>query len=232
VRPPGTAASCAAVWARWHEVLEQLPPLAKTLEPGDFAFRRAEALAGLGRLEEAIELVRPFENTAPKALLHSRRADLFAAAGDRGSALAETERAAEAAPGDPVVLLGLAGALIAERGDFVRAEELLKQAKTHAIPDVVEFAVVRIEGVLAAERGDAARAVALLDEALAKMPRVEVLPIVAVAEATTRAYLALACAALGDRRRAQEELNRAEPLLRVRRRDELLARCQAAIGRA
>jgi tetratricopeptide (TPR) repeat protein len=221
----------AVAWARWQEVLEWLPPLEKTLGPLEAAFRRAEAFAGLGRLADALELVRPFEDTISKALYHSRRAGLFVAAGEQALALAETERAAEASPGDPVLLLGLATMLIIERRDLARADDLLKQAKTHVIPDVVRFGVVRTEGMLEVERGNAIRAVALLDDALSKMPRPETLPTIVVAEAGARAYLTLACAALGNQRRALEEFARAEPMIRAHHRDQLLARCLAAIGR-
>jgi hypothetical protein len=120
--------------------------------------------------------------------------------------------------------------LVAERGDLVRAQELLERAKTHAIPDLAWSGVTQVEGMLALEGGNAPRAIRLFDETLSLIePNTKMIPTLALAEAGTRGYLALACAALGDRRRAEAELARAEPLLRANRRHRLLTRCQAAL---
>jgi hypothetical protein len=46
-------------WGRWEEVLQQLPSLRGKLPPHEAAMREAQALAGLGRLDEGLQLWLP-----------------------------------------------------------------------------------------------------------------------------------------------------------------------------
>ena len=57
-------------------------------------------------------------------------------------------------------------------------------------------------------------------------------PLMGAAVARNHAYLALATAALGDRKLAERHLRRALPRLRALGQDDLVERCEAAVGRA
>ncbi|HZT08893.1 MAG TPA: hypothetical protein VFC51_17855, partial [Chloroflexota bacterium] len=54
----------AAAWGRWEEVLARADDVGPGIPPEELAFRRAGALAGLGRLDEAVHLVQRFGDGA------------------------------------------------------------------------------------------------------------------------------------------------------------------------
>ena len=50
----------AVSWGRWEEVLARVDSVGGRMPPEEIAFQKAKALAGLGRLDEALRLVKPF----------------------------------------------------------------------------------------------------------------------------------------------------------------------------
>jgi tetratricopeptide (TPR) repeat protein len=224
----------AAAWCRWEEVLALLPAIRHRLPPEEAAFREAGALAGLGRLDEALALLEPFRDgrRMPAWLYWGRLPEVYRAAGQADQCLTAAETAAELAPENPTILLDLAANLLRYRRDTRRARDLLKRARGHALSDMVQLFVKRAEGVLALEEGRA-------DEAARRLEEVQegfrgfrhASPLIGVVVDSNHAYLALANAALGLTDAAERHFRLAEPRLRALKAEDLLERCRQALGR-
>lgn len=222
----------ALAWGRWEEALRLLPLVSKRLPPEDTAFNAAKALAALGRLDEACQIVAPFADDPliPKWLFHGRMADVYFAAREIERAIGCLEEAAADAPTNPTVLLDLANALLRYRQDVDRAETLLANAKSHAISDILVPVVAMIEGIIAFERRNAHEAREKLRAAFQGLSAFRGgTPLLGIILDMIRTYLSLAHAELGDMEAAKAEFHIAAPRLRALRIDQLIRRCERAI---
>ncbi len=218
-------------WARWESVPRRLRTL-KGLPPREFVFRKAQALAGLGKLDEALDEFRRLaeREEVPDWLYWSLMSNVSLAARDYDKAIESQEKAVRLGPGNPTLLLGLAGQLlVTSRRDTVKASALLTEAKGHALGDTLRFGVSRIEGILALEAGDPGVARKFLERSLEELGFAGNNALIDQFERVTHAYLCLARAALGDAAVAEEHFRRAEPMLRAHRADDLLECCRAAL---
>ena len=129
----------AAAWGRWQEVLDRLPRIRLKLAPDALAFEKAKALAGLRRLDEAFEVLKPFSDGVkmPEWLYWNRLGEVYAAAQQREMAVTMMEHAAELEPENPTVLIGLASSLVRERHDRRTARRLLDAASSHALTEIL-----------------------------------------------------------------------------------------------
>lgn len=224
----------AGGWGRWDEVLRLALALAAKLPPVDLAFREAQALAGLGRLDEALERVRPFADDfhPPAWLFQAFLGDVYLAARQPDEHLACLERALELAPNNPTVLLDAALSRLRYQREAAAAgaRSLIERAETHAISDGLAPFVDHAEGVRALEQSDADQARRRLEEALRKFRALRSSnPLLGAVEDRVHAYLALACAAQGDQSAAAEHFRCAEPRLRALAMGDLIVRCRAAL---
>ena len=138
-------------WRRWDEVLRLLPALRGKLAPYAIAWHELKALAGLGRMDEALQLVLPFATNgeiAPAKFWTLLMASAYRSANQREMALAALEKALEYAPDDPAVLIDLAGALLDEHDDVARAKDLLQHAKKQAMSDLAGKFAQAVEGMI------------------------------------------------------------------------------------
>jgi len=220
-------------WGRWAEMLTALKSVRALVPAPQYAFFEAKALAGLGRLDEALDTVRPYADDpgTPAWLYWGQLADVFHAAklGDR--AIECGEKAVEHAPDNPTVLLDLAMALLRYRRDAARARPLMERARTHEISDLLAPFVLMAEGVLALEENRPERARELLEESARRAePLRHTTALMGSAIDRIHTYLTLACAATGDLAAAEEHYRIAEPRLRAFDTQDLIDRCQAALG--
>jgi tetratricopeptide (TPR) repeat protein len=220
-------------WGRWAEMLAALPSVRPVVPAPQYAFYEAKALAGLGRLDEALETVHPFADDphTPAWLYWGLLADVFHAAklGDRSIECGE--KAVESAPDNPTVLIDLAMSRLRYKRDFNAARPLLERARTHEISDVVRPFLLMAEGVLALEEGRKEKAREFLDEsARLAEPLRHSTALMGGAIDRIHTYLTLACAATGDHAAAEMHYRIAEPRLRAFHNDDLIQRCEAALG--
>lgn len=221
-------------WARWPEMLAALPSVRRAMPAPQYAFHEAKALAGMGRIEEALERVKPFADNPklPAWLYWGQLADVFSSAKLDGRVLECSEKAVENAPNNVTVLIDLAMALLRYRRDAVRARPLLEQARTHEIGDVILPFLLTCEGVLALEENKPEQARKLIEEALKTVEKYRhASPLMGAGIDRMHTYLALACAASGDSLTAERHYRIAEPRLKAFDSTDLIERCQAAIRR-
>jgi tetratricopeptide (TPR) repeat protein len=223
----------AASWGRWQEVLRLLPTLSKKTNEHERAFREAQALAGLGRLDEALNLFAPFADNdeIPLWLYWSRKAEIYGAARLWHEVVEAREKAAALAPDNAALLIGLAGSLVRHKHDAHRARDLVDRAKNHAISDTVAPIVTLVEGLIALELGDASKARSELETALVARRRGwSATPHGRVVRDLIHAHLAIAYAQLGKMKSARKHFRHAEPRMRALASDDLLQRCEHALG--
>lgn len=221
-------------WGRWADMLAALPAVRRHITPSVYAFHEAKALAGLGRLDDALELVRPFADDpkTPAWLYWGQLADLFVAAKMPDRVIECGEKAVEHGPENVTVLIDLAMSYLRYRRDTVRARALLERAREHAIGDVIRPFMLLCEGVLALEEKHPDRARPILEESLAEAQKFRhASPLVGTAIDRIHMYLALTNAALGDHATAHEHYRIAEPRLRAFDATDLIERCEAVLGK-
>jgi tetratricopeptide (TPR) repeat protein len=222
----------AARDARWADVARHIRRVRVPLPPYERPFREAQALAGLGRLDEALDHFRPVADdpAVPHHLYWTHKAILYQTAREREAALGCLARAAELAPANALAQIGYALSLLTVRGDVRRARAHLAQARAHALSDIGTPLLGFGEGVLALKEGRPAEAIPLLEAAARSLwPFTRGAPEVAVIVAKIQANLALAYAAAGDHEAARRAYRKAEPVLAPHDALEL-ARCREVLG--
>jgi tetratricopeptide (TPR) repeat protein len=223
----------AASWGRWEEVLELLPRMSKRVPPHERALREAQALAGSGRIGEGLALFEPFATNGeiPQWLYWARVAEVYGAARDRSQALVAKEKSLSLAPDNPTILIDVAAAVLWVKGDIRRARELLERAKQYPMVDIAAPFLQTTEALIALETGDAEAARTKLEAALPKAVRlIGGNAVGRVAIDRIHGFLTIAHAQLGNSRLARAHFRRAEPRMRALGWDDLLRRCEHAIG--
>lgn len=222
----------AASWGRWEEVLQRLATLRWQIPAHEVAVRKAQALAGLGRLEEGLRVLEPFATSrrVPEWLYWARLMPVYNAAQQWDMSLTVMEKAFELAPDNPTALLDMAYMLLRERRDVVRARHLLDQARRHVLNEVTGAGLAKAEGMLALEEGRASVAIDWLEKAKRELlPLYAANPLVRANFDQIDAYLALAYAACGDAQAATDHFLQAEPRLRALGCEPLLRRCEQVV---
>lgn len=218
-------------WGQWPEMLAALPSVRRFLPAQQYAFHEGKALAGMGRLDEAMVVVRPYadDRKTPAWLYWGQLADVFHAAklGDR--AIECLEKAVENAPDNATVLVDLTVSLLRYRRDTNGARALLARVRQLAISDLVRPFLVMADGILALEERRPELAKTKLEESLALAERMRNMSaLVGAAIDRIHTYLCLACAAAGDSAAAEQHFRIAEPRLLAFESEDLLDRCRKA----
>jgi len=222
----------AVLRGQWEEVARHMRRVRMPLPPFERPFREAQALAGLGRLDEALDHFRSVADDAdvPHHMYWTYKALIYQTARERNKALDCVARAAELAPENPVALIDYALALLTVRNDVATARELLTRTRQHALSDVSTPLCEFAEGVLALKDRRPAEAIGLLDSAAAGLrPFTAGNPAIGIIIARIRANLALAHAADGDHEAARRAYRKAAPILAPHDALEL-ARCREVLG--
>lgn len=223
----------AASWGRWEEVLERVGPISSRIPPEEVAFRKAQALAGLGRLDEALQIVKPFADgkAIPAWLYWSRLAEVYKTAKRYDEGRTADEKAFELAPDNATVLIDVAKNAIWKDRNVKRARDLLARARTHELSDVLRPFATYVEGLIYLEEGQAREALRLLTESYQGASAFRhASPLMGLVLDQMHLPIALAHAALGDLASANRHYELARPRLLALRLDEYIARYAKAIG--
>jgi tetratricopeptide (TPR) repeat protein len=165
----------AGDWHRWEEVLELVEKLEKIrrhhrikLPAVELSRSRAKALAGLGRLPEALAELDQCENQPgmPGWLHKAHVAVLYDVVRQHDKALEFTMLAIAEKP-TPVLYADLANRLLRFKRDTVRARVALAEVEKGALLDKGKAYIMRSRGILAYLEGDYASAREELEAGLA-----------------------------------------------------------------
>jgi tetratricopeptide (TPR) repeat protein len=223
----------AVGWGDWPEVLRLVPRVKLQLPAMELPLRKAQALAGLGRVPEALlEYDRLDDDpSVSRPIFWGYRALVYIAAHDRANAIVVLERAQELMPDNPDVLVDLAALVMVVRRDVPRARRLLAEAGRHVLADTTYPFYRACEGLIALAEKRPAEAVKCLEEAVRLVePFLRGNPSVRYHIARLGGHLALAYAASGDHEAARREADRARPVLRANRDATMLAWLADAVG--
>ena len=113
----------ALFWGRWEEAFWRADRVGLKVPPHEIALRKAQALAGMDRLDEALRLVEPFGDgkAVPGWFYRSMLAQVYEFARHRDEAIAQLEQAVELAPDNATMLISLARHVIWHKRDAGRA---------------------------------------------------------------------------------------------------------------
>lgn len=235
----GQALERALTWHDWKRALALIPLMTKnplSRQPAlkaALAFQEATALAGLHRVDEALQLL---DRALPKgganeALIESMRASLLSTARRYDDALVHRLRAAEL---DPMHVFDAAIAILRYGTDVEKARALLASRDGAHLTELERIFREWAHALLALADQRCNDALAHLDHA-ATAVRTQLARVPAKRDGfllLLDGYQALALVSLGDEARATAVFERAKPFLLATEQNALLARYRAACGRS
>lgn len=211
----------ALAWHRPDEALNLIKKLRSsaavtTLPTYELTFRESQALAMLGKIDEALDLVESMRDEAPEWLFWNAVSEVYTYSGRNPERLAAMERCVEAAPNNATADLDLAMTLVRINGDMTRARKMLNRARSQPVAEMVRPFVKVAEGMILVQEGDGAAAVPLLEDAIQSIvPLANSNGLAAALRDRTQAYLALAYGQAGDHERAVAAYRQAERRLNL-----------------
>jgi tetratricopeptide (TPR) repeat protein len=208
----------AIALGRWDKAL-RLSARVDSLPAAELAARRAAALAGSGRLDEALDLIERYADDPkwPEWLYWMYRADVLTFGGNQDECIASLRQAMRLSPLNATVMLVLAVKLLRQRGDVSAARELLQCAIDAGVAENIRYLLFQVEGLIAVRENDLQRAREMFGKALAELAPRAGAPLIRMIDAGIRGQLAVTHAKLGEREAAEREFQTAEPYLRAQR---------------
>lgn len=202
-------------WRRWNEVLGYLEALEKAqsltkigIGEAEKARYRALALAGLGRLDEAVASFTAAAEKAnmPKWLFHSHLAGVYTSAKQYDKGLECYRQALEAAADKSSVCLDLGVYLVQRFNCPDEARQLLAAAEASQLPELARCYLPYLRGSIALRENDFAAVDLNLREALARFEKhaANKFYIFEPSLLICKGYLAISCAALGKKDEARK----------------------------
>ena len=233
----------ARTWRRWNEVvrcLDKLPAAQRATKSGigdfEMARYRALALAGKGRLDEALASYRAAAEKAnpPPWLIHSFEAGLYIVAKQYDQALAYYRLALDKAVDKSIVCLDLGMYLVQRYNCPDEAKKLLAQAEACQLSELALVHVPYLRGAIAFRERDYAAMDQNMREALAGFEKRAAVRfyIFEASLLTCKGYLAVSGAALGRKDEARRYFAQAKDYLALIGLDDLVAQYETILGRA
>jgi tetratricopeptide (TPR) repeat protein len=229
-------------WRRWDEVLALLARLERAgkstkigIGDSSMARYRALALAGLGRLDEAVHCFQAAADQAkmPQWMFQTHLAGIYSAAKQYDKAV-ECHRLALGEASDKSVVWIDLGVLLVQRFDCPdEARQLLAQAEAAQLSEQARNWLPYLRGAIAFRENDFAAADKLMRQALAGFEKAPpnkhyiFEPVILI----SKGYLAISSAALGQRDRARKYHAESAEYLAAIGLDELLERYHGLMGK-
>jgi len=163
-------------WRRWDEVLQCIDKLQNAqsatkigIGAAEIARYRALALAGLGRLDEAVKIFEDAAETAkmPAWLFHVHLATIYSTAKQYDKALEMYRVALDEATDKSIVLIDMGGFLVERFNRPDEAKQLLAQAEGLQLSELARSFLPKLRGVIAYREKDYAAMDRHMREALA-----------------------------------------------------------------
>jgi tetratricopeptide (TPR) repeat protein len=219
-------------WGRWNDVLARAPALRGHVPDLELSAREAGALAGLGRLEEAIARLEHADSPeTPRWMYLARLAEVYEVAGMHERALEIHARAHDDAPDNPTVQLEYAMALLKNERDPALARQLIDAAKKQHLSDILGFFLPMIEGLWLSNTGNASAAVSEFELTRRNLrPLARRSPLAGLMLDLNQAYLAIALARSGEMERAIVEAKPARIRASALNATRMLERLERALG--
>jgi len=220
-------------WGRWKAVLKRAKKLHgnEDLAP-ELTLRGAGAMAALGRMKEAEELLHSFaeSRSLPEWLRQLRLSEVYATTNDDDEVLLCLERARADAPNNPSVEIDYAKALLRRNQNPDLARRLIDSVESKTLSDWVGLLLPHLRGVLMLNSGNADGAVRELEKTMENLqPLASLYPHIDSLRESCRAWLAIAVADSGDMSRARQAAAIARPRLAARNTLQLLRRLDASV---
>lgn len=228
----------ASAWCRWSEVERWMQWLARwkrwfniPFPEHELLFRTATAMAGQGRLEEALRMVEKLLDSSEIApgFYQTRLASLYFATKDFKRAAQLQEQARTLNPSASSTI-DLALTLARCMGDWQSAKVLLDDIDMEQLNPLAKLFVYYCRGIIAHEEKDYNETCRCLETALMLGKDQFGSPLMKSVIAGALAYYSLGLAGLGRMSDAKRCFDLARPLLVAREETRLLALCNSALS--
>jgi tetratricopeptide (TPR) repeat protein len=225
-------------WHRWQEALdlvEKLRRLRKNhfvkLPETELVRSRAQALAGLGRLPEALSEFQQAEGKPgmPAWLYHAHLAGIYDIVKQHDRALEYSVKALQETP-TPALYLDLANRLLRFKKDPLQGRQALLEAEKSTLTDIAKPYHLRCRGILAYLLQDYPTAKRELEASLEIMERTRDQPFRDGNISVVKGYLSCVLARLGETPAARKCFAPAKEYLVATGETELLEECKRATG--
>lgn len=223
----------AMCWGRWQEVLDRIPALRGKVPDFELDVRRACALVGLGRFDEAMESFRAYGNdpAVPLWMYLGRMSELYDLAHRYDEALQCHRDAWEDASENPTVVLDYALALLKYESDNDLALRLIGEIEDQPKADLLNMVLPLLHGMAALNTGRAHEAPDHLQKAEMNLrPMAKSSALVRFLIDIARTYRAIALVKLGRDAEANRLFLAVRPRLEALNYTRLIERFQNAQG--
>ena len=220
-------------WARWDDAEKLLRRLEGNIPRVEIILRKAQILAGRGRMVEAQQtasLLRD-ELGLPDWFCWARMIEVHLAAFDREAAIRCLDHAIELAPSCTAAYIDRSRLALRYEENIPLAEAMIAEAKRHVICDIHRPFVLIQDAMVRFEKGETDGVLADVRRAVAEVEKfARVSPSMRSACDQMLADLALVEAKLGDPSAAKRYYEKARPRLEALRMTKTLERCRQIFG--
>ena len=205
-------------WGKWQEVLDRIPKLRGKIPDFELTGREAVAVAALGNFDQALEMMDHFVDSPeiPRWMYLGRLSELYEIVKDYDQVIKCMRLAYEDAPENPTVVIDYAYALLKYGNDNSLANQLLEDAEQQHMGELIELLLLYFKGILEVNLGNFHVAEShFLKCQSGLLPIAPSQPLLQLFVDLNRAYLAIALAKIGERKKAEEIYQLALPRLKA-----------------